>query len=94
MIIKNIYQKKYLNMIRRILKNSLYITLTGALAVGIVKDDKIMDFSANLLEKFSSRYVQHVEDNQSIENEKTYINSLVKRKNLILYILSKKNLIF
>lgn len=64
-------------MFRRYLKNSLYFTMTGAIAVCIMKDEKIMDYSANIIEKFSSRYVQKYDDPYLIDDEMTDLNSFV-----------------
>lgn len=73
-------------MLRKYIKNSFYCVLTGGIALGIMKDEKIMDYSANLLEKFSSRYVQNFDHNYSIEEEKNYLNLLVILLNIFLLI--------
>lgn len=66
-------------MLKRYLKNSLYFTVTGAIAVCIMKDEKILNYSANIIEKFSSRYVQKFDDPYLIDDEITDLNSLVIR---------------
>ena len=69
-------------MIRRYVKNTFYFALTGGIALSLMKDNKIIDRSTNLIEKFSSRYVQNFDDSHPTEDEKTYLKSLVNFKNL------------
>jgi len=64
-------------MIRKYVKNSLYLFLTGGIALSIIKDEKIMDYSANFVEKYSSRYVSNHKNEYSIEGEKSNLKSLV-----------------
>ncbi len=70
-------------MIKRYLKNSFYFVLSGGIALGIIKDEKIIDYSAKIIEKSSSRYVQNLDYRHSIEEEKTYLNLLVNNLKIL-----------
>lgn len=58
----------YLKMIRNF-KNCLNLVLTGGIGFSIYKHDKIIDFTANYLENYSSRYVCPVQ-NERLKDDK------------------------
>lgn len=64
-------------MIRKYLKNSFYLFMSGGIAFAILKDEKIIDYSANLIEQYSSKFIYNPNSSQTIDEEKSYLKLFV-----------------
>jgi len=64
-------------MIRKYLKNSFYLFLSGGIAFTILKDEKIIDYSANLIEQYSSKFIHNPNNSQTLDEEKSYLKLFV-----------------
>ncbi len=65
-------------MIKNYLRNSFYLTVFGGVSLAILKNEKIMDYSADVIENYTSTYVENRKNSQTIDEEKSYIKLLVK----------------
>ena len=64
-------------MIRKYLKNIFYFSISGGVALAILKDEKIMNYSAELIENFSSKYIKNPQNFRTIEEEESHLKLLV-----------------
>jgi len=83
-------------MIKKYLRKTFYLTLCGGAAITILKDEKIIDYCSNVLEKYTSKFIENPNNYLTIDEEKSYIKLLVTiifKKSIKYLIKTKTSLI-
>lgn len=65
-------------MFKKYLKPFITTSFITIGAFTMIKDEKLMDYFSEFIEKYSEKYIEKSLEAKSIDQEKIYLNNLVK----------------